>query len=141
MKDDILQQAKKLKKDIQLKKQLAMSYRELAEGLQSPRYSDMPKSPNRKLEPMAEALNTALEIDDEVFDLENQLKKLNQLIFTVIQSIDDKVYQMILLDRYLGDKTLQEIGRKIGYSRTSLFHKHNQAVVAFCLAFEKLEHE
>lgn len=133
----ILNRMKEIKKEIVIKKHLALTYRDIAKGLQSPQYSDMPKNPNRRLQPMADAINKAIEIEEEIQSLKEELLKLKEYIYQVIQLIEIKEHQLILLERYINEKSWDSISRTIGYGRSRLFEKHNNALLDFSAMFEK----
>ncbi|MCW6665293.1 hypothetical protein NHG32_06325 [Aerococcaceae bacterium NML191219] len=134
---EILNRVKEIRKEIRLKQNLVQTYRTIAEGLQSPRYSDIPKNPNRKLQPMADALNTALAFEDEIRVLEEEIIRVQTCIFQVIQSIDNKEHQLILLERYVNEKSWKEISHAMGYANSRIFDKHNHALMDFSIAYEK----
>lgn len=135
---DILNKVHQIKKDIKIKKQLIKTYKTIAEGLQASRYSDMPKNTNKNNNPMGSAIDKALELEDEIKELETKLSKLNQLIFLVIQRLDNKEYQLILLERYINEKSWGEIQSMMCYSKSSIHTKHNLALVEFYLELEKV---
>lgn len=134
---EILNRVKEIRREIVLKKNLVETYRTIAEGLQSPRYSDMPRSPNRKLQPMADALNKAMEFEDEIKVLKEEIVKVQTLIFEVIQSIENKEHRLILLERYVNEKSWKEISRMMSYANSRIFEKHNHALMDFSIAYEK----
>lgn len=114
-----------------------MAYRDIATGLQSPQYTDMPKNPNRKLQPMADALDKAMEFEEEIELLKKEIVEVKEYIYQVVQRIEIKEHQLILLERYVNERTWSHIGKKIGYSKSRLFEKHNDALLDFSAAFEK----
>lgn len=133
---DILNQVKHIQKDIQLKKQLVTTYRTIAEGMQSPQYTDMPKSQNRNLHPMEDALHKALALEDEILELEKQLSQVKQRIFTIIHQIDNNEYQLLLLERYINEQPWNVIIKKMSYCRSRVYELHNEALVQFYGVFE-----
>lgn len=139
-KKDILNDVKHLKRDIQLKKQLIATYRTVAEGLQSPQYTDMPKGQNKQRTPMADALHKVFELEIEVQHLEKKLSKLKETLFKVIHQIDNQEYQILLLERYINEKTWKKISNLMGYSRASIFNKHSLALVEFYRSIESLDY-
>lgn len=133
---NILNRVKEIEKEIQIKQNLAMSYRQIAEGLQSPQYSDMPKSPNLKRDPMADALNKAMDLEEEVKKLEKEIVSVKSTIFQVIQLVENKEQQLILLERYIHEEQWRNIIPKLNYCRSRVFELHNDAIVSFYRAYD-----
>lgn len=133
---DILNRVKNIKKDIQTKRNLAMSYRQIAEGLQSPKLTDMPKSSNRKREPMADALTKALDFEEEIKALEKEISEVKDIIYQVIQLIDNGEYQLILLERYINEQPWHVINKKMSYCRSRVFELHNEALISFYRVYD-----
>lgn len=134
---ELLNRVKEIKKEIEIKSRLAMTYRDIATGLQSPQYTDMPKNPNRKLQPMADALDKVMAFEEEIELLKKEIIEVKEHIYQVIQHIEIKEHQLILLERYVNERTWSQIIKTIGYSRSRLFEKHNDALLDFSVAFEK----
>ena len=134
---ELLFSIKEIQKDIEIKTQLIATYRDIATGLQSPQYSDMPKSPNRKLQPMADAINKVMDLEEEVKELEQELIQVKTRVYEIIQNIDSKAHQLILLERYINGKPWSIISRIIGYANSRIYDKHNHALMDFSTAYEK----
>lgn len=134
---ELLFSIKEIQKDIEIKTQLIATHRDIATGLQSPQYSDMPKNPNRKLQPMADSINKAMDLEEEVKELERELIQVKTRVYEIIQNIDSKVHQLILLERYINGKSWSSISRMIGYANSRMYDKHNHALMDFSTAYEK----
>lgn len=124
---EFFRELKQIENQIESKKYMAETYRTLAEGVSSPIYSDMPKSPNRKLEPMADALSKALELEEEVVMLEQELNIKRGKLMDLILHLD-KDYQIILIKRYFENKTWGQIATSMYYSERWVYKLHGTAL-------------
>ena len=125
---EFFMQIRQLEIAIESKKMLAETYRQLALGTSSPQYSDMPKSTTRKLEPMAEALMKAMEIEDEINQLECELACYKVKAVGIIQLLTSSEHQTVLLSRYFKKETWTEIREKMFYSSSGIYKLHGQAL-------------
>lgn len=119
-----------LENQIESKRYMAQTYRTLAEGIKSPVYSDMPKSSNRQLEPMAQALAKAFMLEDEISQLEQEMLFKKTQAMDIINQLE-KDYQIILLKRYFEKEPWWKIERLMHYSRSWVFKLHIQALESF----------
>ncbi|MBS4751128.1 hypothetical protein KG091_08580 [Carnobacteriaceae bacterium zg-ZUI78] len=86
---------------------------------------------------MADAINKALEIEEEIQLLEIELVETKEQIYQVIQLIDITEHQLILLERCINEKSWNSIDRTIGYANSRMYEKHHHALMDFSVAFEK----
>lgn len=119
---------KKLENEIESKKFMAETYRNLAEGVRSPSYSDMPKSPNRNLDPLASALIKAMELEDEVQTLNKQLILLKGEAMDMIIQLE-KDYQIVLIKRYFEKLSWGEIAIAMYYTERWIYKLHGKALI------------
>ena len=124
---DYLIELHKIENQIESKKFMAETYRNLSEGVRSPSYSDMPKNPNRQREPMADALMKAMELEEEVTKLEQHLIiKRGKLMDLILQL--EKDYQVILIKRYFENKAWGQIAVSMYYTERWIYKLHGTAL-------------
>lgn len=124
---DYFRYLKQLENQIEAKKYMAQTYRTLAEGLCSPIYSDMPKKPNRQLEPMANSLSKAFELEDEIKELEFELTSQKAKGMDAISMLE-KDYQILLIKRYFEKMSWGQIASTMFYSERWIYKLHGIAL-------------
>lgn len=124
---EILKELTVLENTISSKRFMAQSYRELAEGMQSQKYSDMPKNQNRQIQPMVDALNKAMEIEEEIIELEQLLQEKKTFVMDNIYEIDSNEFQIVLIKRYFEKKSWKQIS-EVHYSERWIYKLHGTAL-------------
>ena len=135
---DFLKTIKQLENQIESKRYMAQTYRTLAEGVRSPVYSDMPKSPNRQLEPMAEALMKAVELEEEIKALEYELTQKRADVIDLISKLE-KDYQIVLIKRYFEKKSWGEIAASMYYTERWIYKMHGTALKKLDELFSRVQ--
>ncbi|MBR7927050.1 hypothetical protein KBI51_02520 [Aerococcaceae bacterium zg-ZUI334] len=128
---DFFIEIQQLENQIESKRYMAQNYRTLAEGLQSPSYSDMPKNPNRPLQPMADALGKAMEIERDISVLEQSLVEKKTIAMNIIYELLHNEYQVVLIKRHFEKKSWCQIMSTMYYSKSGIYKLYNQALEAF----------
>lgn len=128
---DHFKEMARLENAISSKKLMAETYRNMAKCVTAPPITDMPKSPNRNLEPMATALARAMELEEEVKELENQLEALRLKAMRVIDKFNCDNLQAVLVKRYFEKKSWSRIQDEMFYSRSGIYKLHGRALLAF----------
>ncbi|HEM4925532.1 TPA: hypothetical protein U2D36_000806 [Streptococcus suis] len=128
---ELFKEIAKLENQIKSKRYMAQSYREFANGLQSPRYSDMPKNSNRALQPMADALNKAMDLEEEVLQLECTLQLQKAKAMDIINQIQNTELQIVLIKRYFEKSDWGKIMLSMHYSRSGIYKIHDRAIAEF----------
>lgn len=82
-----------------------------------------------KLAPTNKVSDTTLEFITEIVDIKEELRlakkrtwKKRLEIERFINSVDDVTVRVIVRMRYVEGKTLEHIGRTLGYSKTGVYH-------------------
>ncbi len=92
----------RLEKEIEVKKQRAELFREIASSPASIKYSDLPRAPQRSsMTPMADAINKAIDLEEEIKKDEQLLIQKKTIGLDALGKIDNTTYQKILIKRYL----------------------------------------
>lgn len=125
---EILKELTVLENTISSKRFMAQSYRELAEGMHSQKYSDMPKNQNRQIQPMVDALNKAMEIEEEIIELEQLLQEKKTFVMDSIYEIDSNEFQIVLIKRYFEKKSWKQISEEMHYSERWIYKLHGAAL-------------
>ncbi len=90
----------------------------------------MPKSPNRDTEtPFVKWLIRRREAEDELVELKRQANDIKLETEKTIMELNDELYQMILIMRYIEWMTWQDISSKLYFSVPTIKRKHEKAIL------------
>lgn len=89
--------------------------------------SDLPKSNNRE-DVISKAVAKIDEIEQEFNNDINKLVILRKDIENKIEAVDNRILRNILRDRYLYDKTWEEIAYVNGYTWRHVYRLHEKAL-------------
>jgi DNA-directed RNA polymerase specialized sigma subunit len=90
----------------------------------SPQFSDRPKTASRNIHETEDAVIRILEFQER---MDKQYVKLNE-INEMINSVSRPAAQAILVKRYLGGNTWNEISKSLHISRSRIFELHSAAL-------------
>lgn len=122
-----LEELKDITEYIKSKRLMATTYRELAEGMTSPKLTDMPKSKSSIPDPMAETLIKAIELEQEADELEKELLVKKSKLTDIIVQLD-RNQQILILNRYFENLTMMEIAEKLHYTERWVYKLHQDAL-------------
>ena len=88
----------------------------------------MPRNPNRGTSAMADVVVKIVDLQHEINDDIDRLVDLKREIITVIKSVDDPEYQILLELRYLCFKTWEQIAVEMNYRVRNLYNLHDEAL-------------
>ena len=88
----------------------------------------MPRNPNRGTSSMADVVVKIVDLQHEINDDIDRLGDLKREIITVIKSVDDPEYQILLELRYLCFKTWEQIAVEMNYRVRNLYNLHDEAL-------------
>ncbi len=129
-KDHFIEMAR-IENAISSKQLMAETYRSMASCTSAPPITDMPKNPNRNLEPMAKALIRAMELEEEIKELEERLEAMKLKALRIMDKFNCDHLQAVLVKRYFEKKSWSRIQDEMFYSRSGIYKLHGQALLAF----------
>ncbi len=114
---------------IEKKKQYIDFCEERASSTPGPNYGERINSPNINTEaPFVRWIFKKIEVEEELEELEKELKEIKIQIEIAINTVQDEELQMILTYRYIDWLTWCEIGSKIYCSDKTVRRKHDRAL-------------
>lgn len=123
---DILTRPKRLREDIgELDAKIDACLTGLLPG--GIRY-DLPKVQSSPREKFPEVMAKVDELMDTREDKAEKLFKSIEEISTLANAIDDNTQKAVIIMRYIGGMTLNEIGDKLGYTKGGIWHIHNKGI-------------
>lgn len=78
--------------------------------------------------PMEETMVRLIDLENEVNEDIDKLIKLRAEIVETINEVDDPIYQLILLMRYIEGKPWEDIAVGLGYDRSTVWRNHGKAL-------------
>ena len=123
---EYLSQAYHIDQRIDCKMEQIRSLREMALKVNSV-MSDMPKE-NHSYHIMEKNIATIIDLENEINSDVNRLMSLKKEIASIVRSIDNPEYQILLELRYLNFISWEKIASKMGYSMTHIFRIHARAL-------------
>lgn len=100
-------------------------------------WSDMPKSPNRRQSPMADAVDRIIDLQSEINADIDTLVSIKQEIHAVIQAVDNIEYRTLLEYRYLCCMPWEDISSVLGYNIRWVHRMHGKALIAVQIILDK----
>ena len=91
-------------------------------------YSDMPKSPNRDVSRMEDAIIKIIDLENEINQDMMKLVELKKDIIRRIKAVESAALQTILELRYLSYMRWEEIAIELGYGIDNVFRLHRNAL-------------
>lgn len=123
---DYLSQAFYLNQRINSKLEQLSALKELATRCTSV-ISGMPRNPNSANDRMADAVVKIVDMEAEINRDIDELVELKRDMMSVIKSVDNPKYRMLLELRHLCFKTWQQIAEDMGYSIQHIYRLRNRA--------------
>lgn len=122
-----LEEIKKIQEYINSKRLMAETYRTLAEGMGSPKMSDMPKGKSSIQDIMAESLVKAITLEQEVEELQQELAMKKAKLTDIIVQLEP-TQQVLMIQRYFENKTMIEIAENLHYTERWVYKLHQEAL-------------
>lgn len=98
----------------------------------------MPKSPNRDTEaPFVKWLIRRREAEDELVELKRQANDIKLETEKTIMELNDELYQMILIMRYIEWMTWEDISNRLYFSVATIYRKIKMALSRFTSIYSK----
>lgn len=92
-------------------------------------WSDMPKSPNRRQSPMADAVDRIIDLQSEINADIDTLVSIKQEIHAVIKAVDNDEYKTLLEQRYLCCMAWEDIASMMSYNIRWVHKIHGKALL------------
>lgn len=128
---DYFRKIEELEQKINSNKQLIKYFRELATGVSSPKITDMPRTKKENNDPTVKALIRVMELEEETKNLELEFKEKKILALELINTMETKEHQIILLKYFIEKKTIRTISKELFYSRQWCYKLYEQALSEF----------
>ncbi len=126
---EYFRQISRIETMIKSKMRRAELFREIASSVSSPKYSDMPRPPQRKSTSLMEdAINKAIDLEKEIKEDERKLNELKIEALELIGKIENNNSQTVLILRYFEKKSWEEIKDLIYYSLSGVYKLHGNAL-------------
>lgn len=119
---------KELERNINGNRVLANIYRELAGSGTGIDFTRPRVTTTRTHNTMEKALCIAMDLEAEIEDLQEEIRKLKLEALQCIGKLEDSTYQEILIYRYFKSCSFKQIAYEIGYSLSRTYQIFNKAV-------------
>ena len=94
------------------------------------RITGMPKSKNKSISPIADAVCKMVDAEKEIAEEIKRLFSIRDKICRVIDSVEDADCSSVLTKRYLEYKTWEKIADEMHYSKRWVLNTHSRALKA-----------
>jgi len=116
---------------IKTKKEYIEFCKEREKSISSPSYDPMPKSPNIDTDaPFVKWLIRRREAEDELVELKRQAELIKIETEKTIMELNNELYEMILIMRYIEWMTWEDISDRLYFSVATIKRKHGKAIEA-----------
>ena len=127
---EYLRQIRSVDKRIKNKLEMVEQLRDTATNATAT-LSDMPRSDSPNLQRMEDTICKIVDLENEISEEINRLVALKRETQAAIDALPSFDEQMVLELRYLCCKSWPEIMTELGYSETTVYRMHNQALEKF----------
>lgn len=125
---EYMKQAKILLRRIDRKQKEADILRQKLSLPKSPAYSDMSKTVSPESHEIEAGIAKIISLEEETHTAEKELKNLKEIFQVAIEAITNTEYHDILTKRYLEFKDWIIIAEEMGYSESSCYRLHREAL-------------
>lgn len=125
---DYMKQAKILLRRIDRKQKEAAILRQKLSLPKSPDYSDMPKTASPESHEIEVGISKIISLEEEVSSFRGELDSMVAEIAKNISQLDDSDMRDLLTKRYVEFKSWKVIFIEMGYSKSSAYRLHQQAL-------------
>ncbi len=125
---EYMKQAKILLRRIDRKQKEADTLRQKLSLPKSPAYSDMPKTVSPESHEIEVGIAKIISLEEEVSSIRGELDLMIAEVNHNISQLDDSDMRDLLIKRYVEFKSWKVIFSEMGYSKSSAYRLHQQAL-------------